>query len=126
MLVILPDVKLPDGHGPDLIPRRRAKITLLTAYSTITHAVTPMKRGAFDYLIKGDSDDPYTRTFSVTHILPQELVRIDFCLGFRVDQAINYMFGQVITDLVQNDEIDTISRYVSLYEQERAGEFRAE
>lgn len=62
ILVILSDVKLPDGHGPDLIPRYRekaplAEIILLTAYGTIADSVTAMKRGAFDYLIKGDSDD---------------------------------------------------------------------
>ena len=62
VLVVLSDVKLPDGHGPDLIPRYRekaplAEIILLTAYGTIADSVTAMKRGAFDYLIKGDSDD---------------------------------------------------------------------
>ena len=62
ILVILSDVKLPDGHGPDLIPRYQekaplAEIILLTAYGTIADSVKAMKRGAFDYLIKGDSDD---------------------------------------------------------------------
>ena len=62
ILVVLSDVKLPDGHGLDLLPRYRAKaplaeIILLTAYGTITDGVRAMKEGAFDYLTKGDSDD---------------------------------------------------------------------
>jgi len=62
VLVVLSDVKLPDGHGPDLIPRFQhlaplAEIILLTAYGTIPDGVAAMKRGAFDYLTKGDSDD---------------------------------------------------------------------
>ena len=60
--VILSDVKLPDGHGVDLLPRYRAKaplaeIVLLTAYGTVPDGVRAMKQGAFDYLTKGDSDD---------------------------------------------------------------------
>lgn len=83
------------------------------------------KRADVYYLVHVDTtDDPYTRTYSVTHILPQELVRIDFRLGFRVDNAINYMFRQVVTDLVKNKEIDITSRYASLREQDVVGDFQ--
>lgn len=62
VLVVLSDVKLPDGYGLDLLPRYRqaaplAEIILLTAYGTIPDGVRAMKEGAFDYLTKGDSDD---------------------------------------------------------------------
>ena len=62
VLVILCDVKLPDGSGVDLLPRLRlaaplAEIILLTAYGRIPDSVRAMKEGAFDYLTKGDSDD---------------------------------------------------------------------
>ena len=61
-LVVLSDVKLPDGHGVDLLPRYRARaplaeVVLLTAYGTVPDGVRAMKQGAFDYLTKGDSDD---------------------------------------------------------------------
>ncbi|GAA4363549.1 sigma-54 dependent transcriptional regulator [Hymenobacter saemangeumensis] len=59
ILVILSDVKLPDAHGVDLLPRFKAKapdaeVVLLTAYGTIPDGVKAMKLGAFDYLTKGD------------------------------------------------------------------------
>ncbi len=59
VLVILSDVKLPDAHGVDLLPRFRAaapdaEVVLLTAYGTIADGVRAMKQGAFDYLTKGD------------------------------------------------------------------------
>ncbi len=62
VLIILCDVKLPDAHGVDLLPRLRAlaplaEVILLTAYGTIADGVRAMKLGAFDYLTKGDSDD---------------------------------------------------------------------
>ena len=62
ILAILCDVKLPDAHGVELLPRLRAQaplaeVVLLTAYGTIADGVRAMKLGAFDYLTKGDSDD---------------------------------------------------------------------
>jgi two-component system NtrC family response regulator len=59
VLVVLSDVKLPDGHGVELLPRFRAlaplaEVVLLTAFGTIPDGVKAMKLGAFDYLTKGD------------------------------------------------------------------------
>ena len=62
ILLVLSDVKLPDGHGVELLPRFKAQaplaeVVLMTAYGTVADGVRAMKAGAFDYLIKGDSDD---------------------------------------------------------------------
>jgi two-component system NtrC family response regulator len=62
ILVVLSDVKLPDGRGLDLLPRYKAlaplaEVVLMTAYGTIPDGVRAMKEGAFDYLTKGDADD---------------------------------------------------------------------
>jgi len=59
VLVVLSDVKLPDAHGVDLLPRFKAlapeaEVVLLTAFGTIPDGVRAMKQGAFDYLTKGD------------------------------------------------------------------------
>jgi two-component system NtrC family response regulator len=62
VLVVLSDVKLPDGRGLDLLPRYKAlaplaEVVLLTAYGTIADGVRAMKSGAFDYLTKSDADE---------------------------------------------------------------------
>ncbi|WP_210521840.1 sigma-54-dependent transcriptional regulator [Hymenobacter terricola] len=62
ILVVLSDVKLPDGRGLDLLPRYKAlaplaEVVLMTAYGTIADGVRAMKLGAFDYLTKGDADE---------------------------------------------------------------------
>ena len=59
ILLVLSDVKLPDGNGVELLPRYKAaapdaEVVLLTAYGTIPDGVKAMKLGAFDYLTKGD------------------------------------------------------------------------
>ncbi|WP_310395697.1 sigma-54 dependent transcriptional regulator [Hymenobacter sp.] len=62
VLVILSDVKLPDGRGLDLLSRYKAlaplaEVVLMTAFGTIADGVRAMKEGAFDYLTKGDADE---------------------------------------------------------------------
>ena len=62
VMVVISDVKLPDGHGVALVPRYKAlaplaEVILLTAYGTVSDGVQAMKAGASDYLVKGDSDD---------------------------------------------------------------------
>jgi len=95
--------------------------------NAIIHSIfkkSPKRADVYYFVHVHTDDDPYTRTFHVEHVVPQELVRIDFHLGFRVDHAINYMFRQVVTDLVRNQEIDITSRYASLRDQDIAGDFQ--
>jgi two-component system, NtrC family, response regulator len=59
--VILCDVKLPDGNAIDFIEEIKTKfpfteIILLTAYGNIPDSVQAMKKGAFDYITKGDDN----------------------------------------------------------------------
>ncbi|MBV4360111.1 sigma-54-dependent transcriptional regulator [Pinibacter aurantiacus] len=60
--IILTDVKLPDGNGIDLVPEAKkylpaAEIIVMTAFATIHDGIEAMKRGAFDYFVKGDDND---------------------------------------------------------------------
>jgi KUP system potassium uptake protein len=60
-------------------------------------------------------DDPYTCEYSVTHIIPNDIIRVEFRLGFRVQPRINLMFRQVVKDLVENSEVNITSRRLSMY-----------
>jgi KUP system potassium uptake protein len=94
---------------------------------SITHSIFQKspKRADVYYLIHVvTTDEPYTKEYHVDTVLPDDLVRIEFKLGFRVDHAINYMFRQVVTDLVKAKEIDITSRYNSLREQDVVGDFQ--
>ncbi|MGI4865088.1 MAG: KUP/HAK/KT family potassium transporter [Janthinobacterium lividum] len=83
------------------------------------------KRADIYYLLHVvTTDEPYTKTYHAEVVLPDDLVRIDFHLGFRVDHAINYMFRQVVTDLVAAGEIDITSRYASLRAEKQVGDFQ--
>lgn len=69
-------------------------------------------------------DEPYTLEYKVSELLKEKLIRVDFRIGFRVDPRVNLMFRQVVTDMVNNKEINILSRYPSLYKRNLVGDFR--
>lgn len=60
--VVITDVKLPDGNGVDLTEKIKGlypstEVIVITAFGTIEDGVAAMKKGAFDYLTKGDHQE---------------------------------------------------------------------
>lgn len=70
------------------------------------------------------ADDPYRMDYKVTHFAKEDVIRIDFCLGFRVVPRINLLFRKVVEELVENKEVDITSRYASLNRNQVIGDFR--
>jgi KUP system potassium uptake protein len=70
------------------------------------------------------TDDPYTKKYKVDVLAPDDVVRINFKLGFRVEQKINLYFRKVLEDLLKNNEVHIHSRYDSLTQKEIIGDFR--
>lgn len=69
-------------------------------------------------------DDPYTCEYKVEHIIPNDIIRVDFRLGFRMEPRINLMFRKVVEDLVANKEVNIMSRYESLANNGTVGDFQ--
>ena len=69
-------------------------------------------------------DEPYTCEYNVEHIIPNDIIRVEFRLGFRMEQRINLMFRKVVEDLVNNKEVNITSRYESLEKNNVAGDFQ--
>jgi len=69
-------------------------------------------------------DEPYTMEYKVHRIAENDVIRINFRLGFRVEQRINLFFRKVVEDMVKNKEVDITSRYESLGRQNLTGDFR--
>jgi KUP system potassium uptake protein len=69
-------------------------------------------------------DEPYRCEYKVTNLVQDDVVRIDFKLGFRVAPRINQMFRTVVTDMVKNKEVDIRSRYESLNKNNVIGDFK--
>jgi KUP system potassium uptake protein len=59
----------------------------------------------------------------VYHIVPNDIIRVEFRLGFRVQPRINLMFRKVVQDLVAHKEVNITSRYESLERSNTVGDF---
>jgi KUP system potassium uptake protein len=59
-------------------------------------------------------DDPYTADYTVETIVPNEVIRIELRLGFRMEQRINLLFIKVVKDMGAVKVVNITSRYVSL------------
>ena len=83
------------------------------------------KRADIYWFVHVDTlDDPYTCEYKVEHIIPNDIIRIDFRLGFRMEPRINLMFRKVVEDLVANREVNILSRYESLASSNTVGDFQ--
>lgn len=83
------------------------------------------KRADVYWLVHVDVvDEPYKSEYEVDFLVPGKLIRIDFKLGFRVEQQINLLFRKVVEDLVKNGEVDITSQYSSLKKHKIVGDFR--
>jgi KUP system potassium uptake protein len=83
------------------------------------------KRADIYWFVHVDTlDDPYTAEYSVAHIIPNDIIRIEFRLGFRVQPRINLLFRKVVEDLVKNREVNVTSRYESLERNNVTGDFQ--
>jgi KUP system potassium uptake protein len=83
------------------------------------------KRADVYWLVHVDVvDEPYRREYEVTFLVPNKVIRIDFKLGFRVEQQINLLFRRVVEDLVKKGEVNITSTYKSLGKHKIVGDFR--
>lgn len=69
-------------------------------------------------------DEPYRSEYKVRELVHEDVIRVDFKLGFRVAPRINLLFRKVVQDMVKNKEVDITSRYESLNKNSVIGDFR--
>jgi KUP system potassium uptake protein len=83
------------------------------------------KRADIYWFVHVDTlDDPYTCEYEVSTIIPNEVIRVEFRLGFRMQPRINLMFRKVVEDMVSNKEVNITSRYESLQRNNVVGDFQ--
>lgn len=83
------------------------------------------KRADIYWFVHVDTmDDPYTCEYTVEHIIPNDIIRVEFRLGFRMAPRINLMFKKVVEDLVANREVNVTSRYESQQRNNVVGDFQ--
>ncbi|WP_025762472.1 KUP/HAK/KT family potassium transporter [Dyadobacter tibetensis] len=86
----------------------------------------PKRADVYWFIHVDTTDDPYTMEYKVLsdEDTDDNIIKINFRLGFRVEQRINLFFRKVVEDMVLNKEVDITSRYESLNRQNITGDFR--
>lgn len=69
-------------------------------------------------------DHPHTTEYSVETIVPNEIIRIEFRLGFKVEHRIQLMLRKIFEEMEDKKEVIIKSRYDSLIDEDIPGDFR--
>ena len=72
----------------------------------------PKRADIYWFVHVNTMDEPYTCEYKVSHIIPNDIIRIDL------------MFRKVVEDLVTNKEVNIVSRYESLASSNTVGDFQ--
>jgi KUP system potassium uptake protein len=70
------------------------------------------------------TDEPYTMEYKVTALAPDDVYKVTFRLGFRVEQRMNLFLKKVVEELVEQDELNIQARYHISRDDFPTGDFR--
>jgi hypothetical protein len=62
--------------------------------------------------------------YGVEELKADKVIRVEFRIGFRVQQRVSLMFRKVVTEMICNKELDIASRFPSLKKHNIADDFR--
>ncbi len=126
--------RLEELSNDNSVPKHATHLVYLTSANNpkeIEHKIVysilsgKPKRADIYWFVHVDTlDDPYTCEYNVEHIIPNDIIRVEFRLGFRVAPRINLMFKKVVEDLVANREVNIASRYESQQKNNVVGDFQ--
>ncbi|MEN9338783.1 MAG: hypothetical protein RIQ62_95 [Bacteroidota bacterium] len=126
--------QLQDLSNDSSIPKYATHLVYLTSANNpkeIEHKIMysilnkkPKRADIYWFIHVDVVDEPYKTDYVVETIIPNEIIRIEFRLGFRVEQRINLMFRKVVEDMVNNKEVNITSRYASLQKNKVAGDWQ--
>ncbi len=91
-------------------------------YSIFSHK--PKRADVYWFVHVERTDEPYTMEYDFEELENDKVIRVEFRLGFRVDNKINLLFRKVVEDMVKSKELDITSPYPSLSKYNLAADFR--
>ena len=126
--------KIEELSNDSSVPKYATHLVYLTSASNpkeIEHKIIysilrgkPKRADIYWFVHVQTLDDPYTSEYSVEHIIPNDIIRVEFRLGFRMQPRLNLMFKKVVEDLVANREVNITSRYESQQRNNMVGDFQ--
>jgi len=123
-----------DLEKDEMVPRFCSNLVYLTKADRITDVESkimysilnkyPKRADKYWFLHVNYTDEPLTKEYFVTKLIPGIAYRIDFNIGFRVNPKINVFFRKVVDDLIHSKEVDIVSNFPSLRKHKVQGDFK--
>jgi KUP system potassium uptake protein len=95
-----------------------------TVINSVFYAGTPKRADIYWFVHVNVTDEPYTMKYRVDTVLKNDVYFIVFNLGFRIEPRIDYYFRRVVSEMVQNGEVDVSQRSEYSYQQTAMGDFK--
>jgi KUP system potassium uptake protein len=116
------------------LPKYATHLVYMTKVKELTMVESPIlysilhkrpKRADFYWFVNIEvTDEPYTMEYKVITIEKNDIYKVQFRLGFRVQQKISIYLKSVIRELVENKEIDLDPHYHAYVDKKSIGDFR--
>lgn len=84
----------------------------------------PKRADIYWFVYIETTEEPYTLEYKVSNLAENDVIRVRFRLGFRIEPKITLYLRSVIEDMVSKGEVNITSRYNSLREQNITGDFK--
>lgn len=84
----------------------------------------PKRADVYWFVHIDTTDQPYTMEYEVNAIAPDDVYKVNFRLGFRVQQRMNMFMKRVVEELVAQEELTVHSRYHTMSSKYPTGDFR--
>ena len=125
---------LQDLMSDDTIPKESTNLVYLAMANDKNHIDSNIiysifrkkpKRADIYWFIHIDiKNEPYGAAYSVDTIIPKRCFFIKLHFGFKVEHKVNLMFNKIVTDMVENGEVDGLSHYQSLRKHNLPADFK--
>ncbi len=93
-----------------------------TLFSILNRA--PKRADIYWFIHVCVEDEPYVMRYKVDVLAPEDAYFVTFYLGFRIEPRLNFLFRQVVLDMVADKEVTIETQYRSLNVHRIAGDFR--
>ncbi|MDB5241791.1 MAG: potassium transporter Kup [Spirosoma sp.] len=93
-----------------------------TLFSILNRA--PKRADIYWFIHVCVEDEPYGMRYKVDTLAPEDAYFVTFYLGFRIEPRLNFLFRQVVLDMVADKEVTIETKYSSLNVHRIAGDFR--
>ncbi len=102
--------------------RHHQKVEEKVLYSILQ--TQPKRADVYWFVHIETADEPFTMEYEVNTIASDDVYKVNFRLGFRVQQRMNLFMHKVVQELVENEELTVYSRYHSTDSKYPTGDFR--